>query len=266
MNRIPDPFPYRPEAFTSIPCQCGNPDASWHGKKHGYRSYSCQECWQDDPESNQVWITAADLNMNYSNEWNHLHQNRKRLTAPFPQPLSKVDRMPVKPSHESYGEREVTGKTPALLWTLPTLQATRPDEIPTHQRRRGKRTSCRIPAQDLPIPWSRTPRTLHPIRQRERNRHPSPLKPPPHYEKNTRNTRTFPMDGKKQIRTKGDYWNWKSNQKRFWSNQKLWKTWKIAKRIPIFWENVQALCICKYPQWITKCFQQITKPPPPPWT
>jgi len=68
MNRIPDPFPYHPEAFKPIPCECGNPDAEWHGDKRGYRAYCCIECWQDDPSGNQVWITAADLNANYSNE------------------------------------------------------------------------------------------------------------------------------------------------------------------------------------------------------
>ena len=57
-----------PEPPPPIPCECGNPEASWHGDKLGYRTYCCSECWQYDPESNQVWITAAELNMNYSNE------------------------------------------------------------------------------------------------------------------------------------------------------------------------------------------------------
>lgn len=57
-----------PKPPTPIPCECGNLEASWNGDKRGYRSYCCSECWQDDPGSNQVWITAADLNINYSNE------------------------------------------------------------------------------------------------------------------------------------------------------------------------------------------------------
>ena len=68
MAHIPERYMRTPEAFQPIPCHCGNPDASWHGNKRGYRSYSCLECWQDDPASNQVWISADDLNCNYSNE------------------------------------------------------------------------------------------------------------------------------------------------------------------------------------------------------
>jgi len=27
------------------PCQCGNPDAGWHGDPTGRREYLCDECW-----------------------------------------------------------------------------------------------------------------------------------------------------------------------------------------------------------------------------
>jgi len=51
----------------NIPCECGNEDGSWHGDKRGYRSYCCEECWQDDPGGNQVWIPQHELT-NYNNE------------------------------------------------------------------------------------------------------------------------------------------------------------------------------------------------------
>lgn len=27
------------------PCECGNPDASWHGPENGHRTYACDECY-----------------------------------------------------------------------------------------------------------------------------------------------------------------------------------------------------------------------------
>lgn len=33
----------------TIPCECGNDNASWRGEKRSYRFYSCIKCWEADP-------------------------------------------------------------------------------------------------------------------------------------------------------------------------------------------------------------------------
>ena len=33
--------------MTSIPCNCGQTDARWHGNAEGLRAYSCDCCWAE---------------------------------------------------------------------------------------------------------------------------------------------------------------------------------------------------------------------------
>jgi len=36
----------------SPPCDCGNPNASWHGDRYGRREFSCSKCY-DQKTKNQ---------------------------------------------------------------------------------------------------------------------------------------------------------------------------------------------------------------------
>jgi hypothetical protein len=39
------------EARTLPSCDCGNPDAYWHGDAHGLRMFVCDQCWKEEVAS-----------------------------------------------------------------------------------------------------------------------------------------------------------------------------------------------------------------------
>ena len=36
------------------PCDCGNPNADWHGDRTGQREYMCVQCWQDKQSASRA--------------------------------------------------------------------------------------------------------------------------------------------------------------------------------------------------------------------